>query len=76
MEARRVDLANRALRTSPKLLQGLKYQFHQGFFIRSEIRKSQSPLSPIEYEILFDDESFLYSLSIEIYKLNLKNVSL
>ena len=31
MEVRRVDLANGALRTSPKFITGVKYQFHQGF---------------------------------------------
>ena len=47
VEVRRVDLANWALRTSPKFTIGVKYQFHQGFFfIRSKIRKSQSPFSP------------------------------
>ena len=30
-EVRRVDLANWALRTSPKFTTGIKYQFHQGF---------------------------------------------
>ena len=29
---RRVDLANWALRTSPKFITGVKYQFHQGFW--------------------------------------------
>ena len=32
VEARRVDLANWALRTSPKFTTGVKYQFHQGFW--------------------------------------------
>ena len=31
-EVSRVDLANWALRTSPKFATGVKYQFHQGFF--------------------------------------------
>ena len=35
-EARRMDLANWALRTSPKFATGVKHQFHQGFFTRSE----------------------------------------
>ena len=39
MEVRRVDLANCALRTSPK--------FTTGFLTNSEIRKSQSPFAPI-----------------------------
>ena len=30
-EVRRVDLANWALRTSPKFTTGVKHQFHQGF---------------------------------------------
>ena len=30
-EVRRVDLANWALRTSPKFTTGIKYEFHQGF---------------------------------------------
>ena len=32
-EVRRVDLANWALRTSLKFTAGVKYQFHQGFFL-------------------------------------------
>ena len=43
MEARRMDLANWILRISPKFTTGVKYHFHQGFFTRREIRKSQSP---------------------------------
>ena len=31
LEARRVDLANWALRSLPKFTTGVKYQFHQGF---------------------------------------------
>ena len=31
VEVRRVDLANWALRTSPKFTTGVEYQFHQGF---------------------------------------------
>ena len=31
VEVRRVNLANWALRTSPKFTSGVKYQFHQGF---------------------------------------------
>ena len=49
MEVRRLDLANWALRTSPKFTTGVKYQFHQGFFfIRSYIRKFQSLFAPRE----------------------------
>ena len=33
VEVRRVDLANWAVRTSPKFTPGVKYQFHQGFVI-------------------------------------------
>ena len=32
VEVRRVDLANWALRASPKFTTGVKYQFHQVFF--------------------------------------------
>ena len=32
--------------TSPKFTTGVKYQFHQGFFTRSEVWKSPSPFTP------------------------------
>ena len=47
VEVRRVDLANWALRTSPKFITDVKYQFHQGFLTKSEIRKFQSPFAPV-----------------------------
>ena len=47
VEVRRVDLANWALRTSPKFATEVKYQFYQFFFTRSEIRKSQSPFDSL-----------------------------
>ena len=40
---KRVDLANWALRTSPKFTTGIKYQFHQGFW---PDQRSQSPFAP------------------------------
>ena len=46
VEVRRVDLANWALRTSPKFTTGVKYHSNRVFFTRSEIRKSQSPFAP------------------------------
>ena len=46
-EVRKVDLADWALRTSPKFATGVKYQFQHGFLTRSEIRKSQSPFASI-----------------------------
>ena len=36
------ELANWTLWTSPKFTIGVKYQFHQWFLTRSEVRKSQS----------------------------------
>ena len=41
-----MNLANWALRTSPKFTTGVKYTFHQDFCPRSEIRKSQSSFIP------------------------------
>ena len=41
-EVRRVDLVNWALRTSPKFISGVKYQFHQGFW---PDQRSQSPFA-------------------------------
>ena len=52
-EARRVDLANWALRTSPKFATRVKPQFHLGFLTWSEFRKSQSPFAPIFLVIMF-----------------------
>ena len=48
VEVRRVDLANWALRTSPKFTIGVKYQFHQVFdLIRDpEIPITRRPPSP------------------------------
>ena len=47
-EVRRVDLANWAVRTSPKFATGVKYQFHQGFWPeqRSRRRSTDSSSSP------------------------------
>ena len=42
VEVRRVDLANWALRTSPKFTTGIKYQFHQGFWLN---QRSRNPFS-------------------------------
>ena len=42
MEVRRVELANLALRTSPKFTTGVKYQFHQGF---DQIRDVEIPIT-------------------------------
>ena len=39
-----MDLANWALRTSPKFTIGLKYQFHHGFFF-DQIRDSEIPIT-------------------------------
>ena len=47
MKVRRVDLANWALRTSPKFITGVKYQFHQGF---DQIRDPEIPITlPAQY---------------------------
>ena len=43
-EVRRVDLANWALRTSPKFTTGVKYQFHQGFWSDQRSRNAQRVL--------------------------------
>ena len=43
MEVRRVDLANWALQTSPKFTTGVKYQFHQGFWL---VQRSGYPNHP------------------------------
>ena len=43
VEVRRVDLANWALRTSPKFSKGVKHQFHQGFW---PDQRSGSPNEP------------------------------
>ena len=48
VEVRRMDLANWALRTSPKFTKGVKCKFHPGFLSRSEIRKSQSPFASVK----------------------------
>ena len=42
-----MDLANWAVRTSPKFATGLKTSVPSGFLTRSEIRKSQSPFVPV-----------------------------
>ena len=55
-----MDLANWALRTSPKFTTGVKYQFHQGFLTRSEIRKSQSPFAPYLCISINNVQSHLY----------------
>ena len=47
MVVRRVDLANWALRTSPKFTTGLNIS-PSGFVTRSEIQKSQSPFAPMK----------------------------
>ena len=46
VEARRVNLANRALQTSPKFTTGVEYRFHQGFwpYQRSGNPNHPSPL--------------------------------
>ena len=45
-EVRRVDLANWALRTSPKFTTGAKYQFHQGFWPDQRSRNPSHPSPP------------------------------
>ena len=42
MGVMRVDLANWALRISPKYTTGVKYQFHQGF---DQIRDPEIPIT-------------------------------
>ena len=43
-----VDLANWALRTSPKFTTGVKYQFHQGFWPDQRSGSSNHPSPPTE----------------------------
>ena len=47
VEMRRVDLANWALRTSPKFTTGVKYQFHQGFWPDQRSGNPNYPSPPI-----------------------------
>ena len=47
---RRVDLANWALRTSPKFTTGVKYQFHQGYW---SVKRSGNPNHNLPSAILY-----------------------
>ena len=63
MEVRREDLANWALRTSPKFTTEVKISIPSGFLTRSEIRKSQSPFAPLlKYIIL---QYIIYAFSFK-----------
>ena len=48
VEVRRVDLANWALRTSPKFTTGVKYQFYQGFWPNQRSGNCNHPSPPIK----------------------------
>ena len=63
VETRRVDLANWALRTSPKFTTGVKYQFHQGFWPdqRSGNSNHSSPPSSLYNWNIFVTCSFLHA---------------
>ena len=49
-----MDLANWALQISQKFTTGVKYQFHQVFLTRSEIRKFQSPFAVSPPFVIFN----------------------
>ena len=50
----RMDLANWALRTSPKFTTGVKYQFHQGFFLPNQRSGNPNQPSPPSFKIVID----------------------
>ena len=62
-----MDLANWALRTSPKFTTGVKYQFHKGFFF--QIRDSEIPvtLRPLKYVV---HNKYIILKIIIFFKLN------
>ena len=48
----RVDLANWALRTSPKFATGVKHQFHQGFWPDQRSGNPNQPSPPYIYRVI------------------------
>ena len=63
-EMRRVDLANWALRTSPKFATGVNHQFHKGFWPdqRSGNHNQPSPLLMIILENYYNSIKSLWSI--------------
>ena len=57
MEVRRVDLAHWALRTSPKITTGVKYQFHQGVWSGQRSENMQLPKFQITDRHWFSGEN-------------------